>query len=466
MRTRGAIALLLATSLAGCVAIPYKPGSETKHEQSVSHPELIGLTVAPRRLLDEVAQDVLKADARLQRIDGQSFLDTVSPDRPATLAGVLEPAARPRLESTDVDYLVVLGTPDSATLQRWGGGVPLGFLGQQKYSTTYWAAVIDMRQQRLVEQVASTSVGSATGVWFFYGFFVVADTGAGAKKGVVRHIVQTIAQDRPQGAVRVAFVASRYLASQETIESEQKARQAMSGPMSAWALRDRPKFEDAAPPPSGFALVYVFDQSIAPLLPPNLYTGDALSKTEITQLQSGGYFALYAPAGALTLTLEWPYKRDGSWGSWGDATLALNLEDGGIYYLRGELHAFYRLHLKLVDAADARGVLQTRLLLPPAQEVNAQLVSSSQIFGNVDAQMEAAWLYAHGARYADGQELSQDYVEAYKLFRIVESIEGLPEQITQQSTRGREYVAERMGAEQIAEGERRAREWLEVHGIR
>ena len=465
MRARLSLAVLIATSLAGCLIIPYQPGSETKHDLApVPDPDLVALTVAPRAFLDEIASDVLRKDARLQRVDGQTFLDAASPDRTATLAGMLDPAARARLETTDVDYLIVLGMPDSTMLEQWGGVVPLVGLEQKRYSTTHWAAVIDMRRQRLIEQLSSTSVGTEAGVWLFYGIFVAGDTGAGAKKGIVRHVVQTIASDRPEGELRVAFVASRHLPSAEEsdrLDEEDAIRR--DGSMRAWALRDRPRFAAAPPPAIGQALVYVYDEHPASTrisgVPANLYIETADAKIDITQMHDGGYVTFYAPAGPLALSLEWAYKFSRFWR---DAALTVDLREGETYYIRAEgPRGLLHVGLSAVDASEARTALEDRVLLPSAREVNAQLLRRASLPGNIDEQLQVGWLYARGARYADGQSVAPDDVEAYKWFRIVEAVEQMPKA----STGGRKLVAARMDSAQIAEAERRAADWRQAHGV-
>ena len=69
--------------------------------------------------------------------------------------------------------------------------------------------------------------------------------------------------------------------------------------------------------------------------------------------------------------------------------------------------------------------------------------------GHAEAQMQLGYLYARG------ESVSQDYAEAYKWIELAATA-GLVEAITQ-----RDVIINVITPEQIAEGERRAKEWLE-----
>ena len=69
--------------------------------------------------------------------------------------------------------------------------------------------------------------------------------------------------------------------------------------------------------------------------------------------------------------------------------------------------------------------------------------------GHAEAQMQLGYLYARG------ESVSQDYAEAYKWIELAATA-GLDEAITQ-----RDVIINVITPEQIAEGERRAKEWLE-----
>jgi hypothetical protein len=80
----------LSLCLAGCVVIPYQPEPETQHELAeVPRPELIRLRAGPRQFLAEMSEEIRKADARVESVDGQAFLDAAAPDGELTLSDVV-----------------------------------------------------------------------------------------------------------------------------------------------------------------------------------------------------------------------------------------------------------------------------------------------------------------------------------------------------------------------------------------
>jgi hypothetical protein len=94
----------------------------------------------------------------------------------------------------------------------------LGFfgLGESTSSSSYWAALVDLEQLRLVEQISSTATGTDRGVGLFYGLFIASDTRGGAQKGLVRDLVAGIAGVRPAGPVRIVLLASEAIRSPRT----------------------------------------------------------------------------------------------------------------------------------------------------------------------------------------------------------------------------------------------------------
>ena len=456
---------VIAVILAGCVVIPYKPGSETQHDLSeVPNPELVRLTVGRRKFLDGMTKETLKQDKRLQPVDGQTFIDTVSPTHELTLAQLLEPSVRPSIESLQVDYLVVFGEPEDASLGGFGGFAPLVGIGGGKGSTTCWAAVIDLRQQRMVEQLRTKSTGTDAGIWFWYGVFVTSDTRESAQQGVARRAVEAIANDKPPGLapepVRVVLLTSERIPSAEELarqaeERTETAAAEQEQPTREWFLRNRPQFEEAPPPAAGFGLVYIYQPGdIGDALA--MYAGPMASAVEVAPLWYGAYSSFYPPAGPLELSIRWVYMGEDV----ATPPVTLDVKPGATYYVRAEMVGFFpKPRMNIVAENEGRVAIAGCVLARSAQEANAHLVRQAHLPGHLDEQIRAGWLYANGVNYLDGQSLPQDYVEAYKWFHIAESIEGNP----RFSTRGRKYVAARMDAAQIAEAERRVRDWKQAH---
>ncbi len=72
--------------------------------------------------------------------------------------------------------------------------------------------------------------------------------------------------------------------------------------------------------------------------------------------------------------------------------------------------------------------------------------------GNADAQFNLGYMYRHG------QGVPQDFVEAHMWYNLAAARAGNKEG-RDWATRNREIVASKMSREQIAEAQKRAREW-------
>jgi hypothetical protein len=123
------------------------------------------------------------------------------------LAGLLEIATRDRIAPLGVDYVVLFRTPIQNELEARGGGIPLAVLVKQKDFASYWAAVVDVRQMKVLEQITSEATGTSAGAQFFYGLYVQSLTEGSARKNAIRQVAATLASAQPTGAANVAFLA-------------------------------------------------------------------------------------------------------------------------------------------------------------------------------------------------------------------------------------------------------------------
>lgn len=212
----------LSLCLAGCVVIPYQPEPETQHELAeVPRPELIRLSAGPRQFLAEMSEEIRKGDPRLEPVDGQAFIDAAAPDGELTLADLLDPTIRPRIESLAVDLLVLLDEPEeqeTVSIDMMSGSY-FGFLGFEKStrSSSYRATLIDLERLQVVDQVRSTATGTDAGVGLFYGLFIVSDAAGGAQRGLVRDLIAGMTGVRPEGSVRLVLLASEAIRTSEDI---------------------------------------------------------------------------------------------------------------------------------------------------------------------------------------------------------------------------------------------------------
>jgi hypothetical protein len=324
----------------------------------------------------------------------------------------------------------------------------LGFFGagKTKGSTTYWAAVLDARTLRLVEQLTSESVGTNAGIGMFYGLFVVSDTSGSAQEDVVRHIVETMAATRPTGPVRVAFLAVEPIATPEQVATEAQKRE-LAKPQ--WATDRYPAFVAAAPPLEGQALIYLYRPVSGgfDFLTMAFHAGPADQGRLVARLYSGGYFPFYVPAGDISLRAE-PWFDDRL-----PAPITVSAAAGITYYLRGGTkHSFLHGASPEVALADAEGAiaeLQNLRLMPAARDHDLAAERRAGL-GDVLAQIHLGEISRTGVTYADGHSRPQDYLAAYKWSLI------------SKNSAGRKKLAAELTPEQIAEAEKQAREWQDA----
>ena len=207
--TTAAICCLLC-ALTGCVLIPYRPKPEYQHSTPATvNSNRVGLSLSPPKLIEKLAKATLRQDKRLQRIDGKAFMAALSPQPELTLAQLLDPSTHARIKPMHVDYLVLFSKPISATLSsKGGGGIAIGYAGAaaSTESTCYQAAVIDLHKLQLIDRLSSKAVGKDAAIGLFFAVGVISDTEGSARKGVIGQVIQTIAQVRPTGTVRVVFL--------------------------------------------------------------------------------------------------------------------------------------------------------------------------------------------------------------------------------------------------------------------
>ena len=207
--------LLLLLVISGCVILPYRPHADTTHETTdLPEPERLRLTIGPRTLLEDLAKDVSKKNKRIESADAQSFIDAASPDAELTLARLLEPTARARIEPLGLDYLVVVGEPKEVNLYKKGGmAFYIGFLGLaiSKDKATIQATIFDLHKLQLLEKMTSTSTGTSASAGAFYALFIVSDPKGAARKDLIAQLAMTLSKEHPEGPVRVVFLAAEII---------------------------------------------------------------------------------------------------------------------------------------------------------------------------------------------------------------------------------------------------------------
>lgn len=466
-RSRRTLALAGALlALAGCVIVPYRPTAEVHEDpSSVANAERLRLSVGPRQRLESIARDVLRANKRLRRVDGQALLDTASPEQDLTLARLLDPATRVRLGPLDVDYVVLFGEPASRDEKTRGGMVLyLGFFGAVRQSVTnsWWTTIVDVRSLQVLGQATAESRGSMTGVGAFYGLFFVGDSEGSARSAAIRHVAASLATARPTGEARVAFLAVEPIPTVE--ESAAQARsdereRVLASPR--WSA-DFPAFAPMAAPPAGQALVYVYRPDTRRVPPPwtlDVTTGPAGAEGRVALVQAAGYHGFYAPAGELRIAAG-PGLPVGA-----RQSVTLLAKPGETYFIRATVEAHLlganKVQLAVVGAERALGELQHCRRLPSAREYDAETRRRAG-YGSALEQYELITLLRTGTRYADGGTLAADPVAAYMWLAIAR--QQAPLGMHRALERQQKELASTLGAAQVAEAEERARAWLEAAG--
>lgn len=451
-------------ALAGCVIVPYKPAAVVHEDAStVANADRLRLSVEPRQRLEAMARGVLRANGRLRQVDGRALLDTASPEQDLTLARLLEPSMRARLEPLDVDYVVLFGAPVSRDETTRGEMVLyLGFFGavQKQVTNSYWTTLIDVRSLQVLGQATAESRGTLSGIGAFYGLFIVGNSDASARDAAIRQVAARLAAARPSGEARVAFLAVEPIPTAEELAAQARREERERVLATSRSSTNRPPFAAMAAPAPGQALLYVYRPDARRTPPPwmlDIATGPADAEGRLSSIQSAGYHGFYAPAGELRITVGSGFP------SGAKRSVTLMAESGQTYFLRATVAAHLlganQVQLAPVDAERALDELQHCRRQPSAREYDLETRQRAEYGSELAALELSAWLRA-GTRYADGGTLAPDPVAAYMWLAIAR-------QHADTSTRWLiERDQRRLGATmdpvRIAEAEERAHAWLEA----
>ena len=157
--------------LTGCIVIPQSVDATVEAHEEVRLNEDILVSVGPRRLLDNIAQNISKLDRGITIVDSLAFRDTAFPEGGWRLSDLIEPAER-RLSvaaALDVGYLVLLGPASLEEMSDEKGGMvwPLGAVSGKETSTLS-AVVIDLSSGRALSQLAVSASGTYHAVLYIY----------------------------------------------------------------------------------------------------------------------------------------------------------------------------------------------------------------------------------------------------------------------------------------------------------
>jgi len=435
-------AVSLATSLTGCVI--YKPAAETTHVPSDSlDAERIRLSVGPRRYLETIAHLTMKQDKRLQQVDGQTFLDAASPDRPLTLARLLDPQTTPLITALKADYLVLLAEPEFLASR-----LELLVASETSRAAAAWVALVDLRSLRVIEQTQSRAAGRDYSL-AYPPFWVLSDTNSSATLDLVRNVVAKIASERPMGTVGLVFLADEPI---PTAAEVARAERSHDDTEARWKPERYARFLPAVASESE-ALVYLYrpETSFGAYVPFDVHARIAGRDALVARLWNGGYFPLEVPAGEVTLWLSSDPMH----------IVSFDAKAGETFYaeaLTGQSWGLAQAILFAPPGNSGKGALAKCVLMPSASRADSETLMLAEI-GHPDRQFEMGTLYASGVSYADGQSLPRDLVEAYKWFSLAASSDSW----RSPATASRNAIVPRMSAVDVEEAERRVLDWSATH---
>ncbi|MFO1399809.1 MAG: hypothetical protein U1F06_05895 [Steroidobacteraceae bacterium] len=460
---RIATCLVAAALLQACVIVPYRPAATTRVDPAaIADAGRLALGGGPEGFAKSLARDVRAHMAALQPADGRAFLDAVAPGRELVLAGLLDPAMRPRIEPLGVDYLVLFGAPVNRTISRQGDMVlGLGFVGalRERHATSWWTAVIDLHRLEVLGQSVSESRGTTAAVGAFYGLFIAGDTDASARDDAVRTIAAILGRAHPTGTAHVAFLAVEPIPTAAELAAQaRRAERDRVLHADRWSA-DLPAFVPSPAPSADEALVYLYRPATARVPPPwilEFSTGPDARPGRVAAVVAGGYHALRVPPGELRLAVAagvaGPPRR----------SISLRAEPGQTYFVRAMVHAHLlganELALAPTDAARGVRELDRCRRMPSSREYDGETRRRAD-YGSEPAQLELAALLRAGTRYADGGSLGPDPQEAYTWLAIARQRAAGP--AARVIAREQAALAAAMDAGGMAEAEQHAREWLE-----
>lgn len=208
----GFVAISLALVLAGCgVGVPSKASVNVRRADNARIDEGVMVSLGPRKLLERLSKEIVSNNEKIEVVDGLLFRDTAFPEGNWSLERLLEPEVRSRVgDVLRVDYLVLLGTPESTSGEEEGFFIPMAVGAMSvEGSTKISASVIDLKTGKLVTQI--DSVASGKGHILYYVIIVVGNepqTVTGAIDGLAKEISDVLLAIEPAEKIRVAVLAT------------------------------------------------------------------------------------------------------------------------------------------------------------------------------------------------------------------------------------------------------------------
>lgn len=205
------MAVVFGLSIMGCgVGVPTKAEINVVRSQDVTIDDDDKVSMAPRRLLEEVTKEIKNTYANIELVDGLLFRDTAFPEGGWRLKELLVPEVRRRVnEQLNLDYLALVGTIETSQNEEKGFMFPmlLGAMSAEGASTIT-AIIIDLRTGELVSKIVS----EARGTTHIYHYVIIVagnepQTDSGAVEGLANEIGKVITELAKSGKTRLTVLA-------------------------------------------------------------------------------------------------------------------------------------------------------------------------------------------------------------------------------------------------------------------
>lgn len=183
------------------------------------------VSMAPRRLLEEITNELKSTHKNIEIVDGLLFRDTAFPEGGWRLGELFVPEVRRRVnEQLNLDYLALVGAIETSQDEEKGFMFP-GLLGALSVegTSTITAIVIDLRTGELVSRIVSEARGTA----FILNYIIILAANepqidSGTAEGLAREIGKVITELAKPGKTRLAVLALEDVGTSSNVTEKKK----------------------------------------------------------------------------------------------------------------------------------------------------------------------------------------------------------------------------------------------------
>jgi len=220
------MAVVFVLSVMGCgVAVPTKAEIKVVRSQDMTIDDDDIVSMAPRRLLEEITKELKSKYKNIEIVDGLLFRDTAFPEGGWRLKELFLPEVRRRVnEQLELDYLALVGAIETSQEEEKGFMFP-GLLGAASVegSSTITAIIIDLRTGELVSRIVSEAHGT---LHLLHYIIIIAanepQTDSGAAEGLANEIGKVITELAKPGKTRLTVLALEDFGTSSNVTEKKK----------------------------------------------------------------------------------------------------------------------------------------------------------------------------------------------------------------------------------------------------